>query len=227
MQIKQYNGISQKEVESKTHNIFIGISLGNRHFTLDNIKDWLDWSLKNTKEYVLLLIADELQSINYEVFEKLSKEDALKKALEEGQKLKADITNLINSDFAKYKEKIFLVGWKELKNDKYKKNIKFVLNEFKMNINFKNCIIGFVKKYLGSKTKILSENNINYLCNYLLDEIPLVIGGIQYNNILFDLNPYPGEGISKMILDIQDSKIFPELTKKLTIENKIGFLDIA
>ena len=67
MKIKKIFNTTKKEIESKKFNIFIGISLGNKWFTKENLQEYLNWALENTKEKVLILIADKIHIINYNV----------------------------------------------------------------------------------------------------------------------------------------------------------------
>ena len=65
MKITSYSSISKEEVQNRQRNIFIPICLGNKFFYIDgaltqNIKDYLDWALENTKEKVLFVIVDIL-----------------------------------------------------------------------------------------------------------------------------------------------------------------------
>jgi len=59
-------GASEKKVKSKKFNIYLGISLHNKWFTKNNMKESILWGLKHTKKRFGLVIADTLQAINYE-----------------------------------------------------------------------------------------------------------------------------------------------------------------
>jgi hypothetical protein len=56
MKIASYLGVSQKEVEKKTFNILIGVSIGNKLFTKDLFESYLLWANRYTKEKILILI---------------------------------------------------------------------------------------------------------------------------------------------------------------------------
>lgn len=61
MKIREYIGTTSEEVESRKHNIFIAICLGNKFFlngnviNEENMTEYLDWALKNTKDKGLSL----------------------------------------------------------------------------------------------------------------------------------------------------------------------------
>ncbi len=84
MEIKTYLNCTEQEIQSKKFNIFVGISLGNKYFTKDNIKKYVLWALENTKDDVLVLIADKNHAINYEVFNDYTFERGLQVALRKG-----------------------------------------------------------------------------------------------------------------------------------------------
>ena len=66
MIIKNYLGTTKEEVDSKKFNICIGVSLGNKRFTKENIKKYIIWALDKTKEDILILIPDRIHAINVE-----------------------------------------------------------------------------------------------------------------------------------------------------------------
>jgi hypothetical protein len=83
----------------------------------DNVSRYLDWALKNTKEKVLILIADKIQDTNYFVRNKNKTEIAsLRKVLEEGQQIKNKIVKLLDTSFSKEKEKIKVITYKEFED---------------------------------------------------------------------------------------------------------------
>ena len=79
MRIEQYVNTTKDEVESKKHNIWIGVSLGNKYFTKENIRKYIEWALQHTKDSVLVLIGDDIYAINIEVLAGRSKAGALKR----------------------------------------------------------------------------------------------------------------------------------------------------
>jgi len=84
-----------EEIKSKRYNIWLGISLGNKSFTKELIKDYLEWSLNFTKEDVLVVIGDRLYAINLEVLDGYSKLAALRKALKKGDEKEREIKEIL------------------------------------------------------------------------------------------------------------------------------------
>ena len=75
----KYFNVTQEEIEKKLFNIFIGISLGNKLLTKDLAKKYIKWAYENTRDHVLVLIADDIDTINWEVFRDFTKEEAEQK----------------------------------------------------------------------------------------------------------------------------------------------------
>ena len=74
-------GGSLNNVLSKKYNILLAISLGNKWFTKENLKEYVKWALANTKERVLIWVADKIHAVNYEVKDKRSQEASLGREL--------------------------------------------------------------------------------------------------------------------------------------------------
>ena len=79
-------GGKKEEIIAKKFNIYSGISLNNKWFTKENIREYILWGLEHTKDNFAFLIADTLQIMNYIHKDNYSKEAAEKKAKKEGEK---------------------------------------------------------------------------------------------------------------------------------------------
>lgn len=64
LSVKESKGISLDEVENRKHNIWLGISLSNKFFTLSTIKLLIEFALEYTKDKVLVWIPGRLQGTN-------------------------------------------------------------------------------------------------------------------------------------------------------------------
>jgi hypothetical protein len=97
MRISDYRNTIEQSVKAKQYNIWLGISLGNKYFNAANLEDYIKGSLELSKEKILVIIADQPQAINYEVFENMKSETAMAKAERNGQKV-FDIVSAIISE---------------------------------------------------------------------------------------------------------------------------------
>lgn len=219
MKISAILNTTEEDVLSKKFNIFIGISLGNKDFSDETIKEYLRWSLEHTKKEVLILIPDKIHAINYEVKNRYSKERAMKIAIREGEKVKSKVETILN-EFGSQKNTsiVKIVFWKDIETDEHLKNVEILRNEFKSNSDFRNLVISIVKDAVLLDR--LTELDYERLTDYVLEELPLLITGINYSETLYDLQLYPGiSSIDYLTVDLQKGERFPELTKKLNINN--------
>ncbi len=219
MKIRKAFNTTKKEIESKKFNIYIGISIGNKWFTKENLREYLNWALKYTKSKVLFLIADKIHAINYGVRNKKNRKNAIKKAINEGSKIELRLSKIISKVTKKDKEKIEILRWSE-----YEKEDKFysiytprIYKEFKDNLKFKKEILNLVKSMINDRK--FSKEGYLRLSEYLLEEFVALYSGINLSLNYYNLYIYPQETkISKFLEKIQKRKIFPELNKKLPKE---------
>jgi len=219
MEIRKTFNTTKKEIKSKKFNIFIGISLGNKWFTKENLREYLNWALKNTKDKVLFLIVDKIHAINYKIRNKYNSIRALKIALKNGKKVKKIILELVSELPKEKQNKIKILRWEEYeKYDKfYKKYAKIIYNEFETNSKFKKQILNLMKKMIRDRE--FSEEDYQNFSKYLLEEFIILYSGINYKFNSYKFYIYPQDIlINQFIEKLQQGKVFKELNKKLPKE---------
>jgi len=233
MKILTYLNTNKDEVESKKYNIWIGISLGNRFFTKENIKKYIEWALEHTKDDVLVVIGDSLQAINFEVLDGYPKIRALENALRKGDEKEKEIKAIL-SEFSRAKRDLVkIVRFRHVTASKYHDyRLEVLHNEFKANQNFHDYIIKILNENKKVSSKNLSNDQLDKLAEYILQEIPVYLNGAKYGGIpehggkTYLLQIYPGIGlIDSLLIALQDGTLFSELTKKLKITDKIAILE--
>jgi len=222
MEEKEFININKEEVLEKRRNIFIPICLGNKFFLendelTENVSKYLTWALKNTKEKVLILIADKIQDTNYFVRNKNKTEIAsVRKVLEEGQQIKNKILKLIDTSFRKDKQKIKVISYKDFEEgdpDCWNTTL-LVYKEFKNNPKFRDEVLKTVKTSVLDRN--FSEEQYLKLCDYVLDEFSVAYSGAVYSGIIYDLYVYPKtDSVVFFIESIQKVKSFRKLNNKL------------
>lgn len=233
MHIKTYLNTTQKEVEEKKFNIWIGVSLGNKAFTPNLIREYITWSLKYTKSDVLIVVGDSLQAINLQFLNGYNRIRALKKALRDGDKKELQIQDIISTHFAKNIQKIKLVRYNHVIASKYHEYRLAVLNQaYRENIRFKSRILSILNENKKVSSKKLPPETIDCLAQYVLKEIPVYLNGAKYGGLpihggtTYTLQIYPGISlIDSLLMDLQSGNTFPELSKKLHITNKIAIVE--
>jgi|SRR3989344_1285314 len=225
MRIEAFLNINEHDFYSKKFNILIGISLGNKYFSEENIKNYLLWALENTKDKVAILIPDKIHSVNYEVKSRYSKGRAEKLALREGKKIKNFCENILSQINPEKWALVEILSWENIETDEHNNMAVVLREEFGKNKKFKNLIIEIVKESIQSTG--LTDFDYEKLSAYPLEELPILISGIEYRGTRYNLLPYPGVSkIDHLAIDLQEGKNFPEITEKLNIKEKLGLVEV-
>ncbi len=209
MEIRKIVGATKGEIETKKFNIFIPISLGNKWFTEKNIEKYLIWALEKSKDKVLVVIADKLHQINVEVKDHYSFEKAKRKVERISVKLEKEIKEIVNNFNSQDKERIKILRWEDI--DKERKYL-FIKNEiyleFNTNKDFRETILEIVRESIAKiENRNFSENEIVKLSEYVLNELPVFLYGVEHEGKLYNLHPYPVfTKICKLVNEIQRGK---------------------
>jgi len=218
VKINRLIGATEEEVNSRKFNIFIGISLGNKWFTKENIKEYILWSLDKTRRDILVFVADGLHAINYQYKDHYSWERALGRAERVGDKYIEIIKEIINELPDEKKKLITLIRWADLENSEgYEEDQKIIYDEFENNLEFKEFILNIVRSSVSKiADRIFKDEEIEGLANYVLRELTLFLKGANYKGIRYDMHPYPSFTlINDLSEKMQSGEIFQELYEKL------------
>lgn len=212
----EYFNVTDGEVAQKMFNIFVGISLGNKLLTPELAQHYVKWAHDHTNKNVVILIADQIDAINWEVFRGLSHEEALGKAEQKGYGIagmfdKARRTLARETGDMGYISRVHIIFWQDIHNWGYGMLRKILEDEYRSNMLFQDQVLHFVDKYVALRQTEVSEENRHRLAGYILDELPTLLGGIYWDNTLYNLILYPtyiDSGMSKFVLDIRGGKYF-------------------
>ena len=212
----KYFNVEQKEIDERIFNIFVGISLGNKLLTPELAKHYVKWAHEKTNKNVVILIADKIDAINWEVFRGLSHEDALEKTEQKGYGIsgmfdKARRTLAKETGDTGYISNVHIIFWDDILNRGYDMLRSVLENEYKTNIPFQEEVLYFVNKYCALRDVEISTEKKHLLADYILDELPTLIGGILWDKTLYNLILYPtyiDTGMSQFVLDIRGGKYF-------------------
>jgi len=225
MNLKIFNS-TEEEIEKKKYNIFIGISMGVKPLDKKIAREYIAWALSNTKEKVVILIADDVAKFNYRVFSSYSENKSLKRARREGDEYHKLFKEVLSE--MGQKNKVVLLHWKEIFSDKLNSLTKTLKNEFDKNADFQEEILKFVKHYSKRRKRDLSDEKLKYLANYMLFELPTILNGIEYEGTKYNLLFYPTfkeSAMGKFVSEIRNSRIFPKLREKLKLEKSMAIVE--
>lgn len=220
-------GVDKKEIFSKEFNIYLGISIGNKWFTKNNIRKHLKWALKHTKNKVGILVADTLHAINYEVKEKMKPKNAREKAIRKGEECMQMLHELIGEQPEKDKKKIVILKWEDLRNQKdYDKAVKILYKEYQENKTFRYEVLDILTSYLKNSWIRTDEEKIKQLGLYIIEELPEFLMGFSYKGAYFNCFVYPVDNkLPILVEEIQYKRKFTHLHKLINIK-KTAFVEL-
>lgn len=213
--MKLYN-VTQEEIDKKLFNIFVGISLGNKLLTPELAKKYVQWAHKYTKDDTLILIADEIDIVNWQVFRDMTKKESAEKVQQKaygvaGMFEKAKRILYKEENDPSYITKVHTIFWEDIKNPGYDLLRGILEEQYKNNKEFREQVLYFVNKYIELRDTEVSDKDKEKLSSYIISELPTLLGGILWNNTLYNLILYPtyvDSGMSQFVLDIRAGKYF-------------------
>lgn len=224
MRIARYFNTTELDILPNKVNFIIGISLGNKYFSREHIKEYILWSVDNAKEKVVVLIADKIHAINYEARFHYAKGKALKLAMKDGLKIQKTIDGIIGELPQEKQIMVEVVHWEEIEDQIFKHNFSILEKAFKTNVNFRDTVFAIVKEAI--KSGLLSELDYEQLCTYPISELPIFLNGFDCKGIVYDAQIYPGVSkIDYLTDDLGKGKVFSEITKNLIIKHKLKIIE--
>ncbi len=226
MKITNYLNATKEKVESREYNLWIGISLGNKYFTSERLRDYITSCLKITREKVLVIVADEPQAINYEVFEGKSHEAALAKAHRKGEDVFRVLEDIVVQLSEYDKAKVKIVRWRELAETSwYQERLKIFKVVFQSK-DFKDKLIQIVQMNMGDRLDKIETLQVERLAMYVLEELPIFMGALNFEGYDYDLHLYPGLSLlDNLIIDLQKGKIFPEIAERISVTRELAIIE--
>ena len=211
-----YFNVTQEEVDKKLFNIFVGVSLGNKLLTPELAQKYVRWAHAHTKDNAIILVADDIDGVNWEIFQGFSKEEAERKVEQKGYGVagmfdKAKRTLAREENDPTYISNVHIVFWKDVQNPGYAHLRDILTEEYKNNQKFREQVLYFVDKYVELRDVEINDEDKDKLAGYILNELPTLLGGVYWNDTLYNLILYPtyvASGMSQFVLDIRGGKYF-------------------
>ena len=222
MHTKVFNS-SDEEIKSKKFNVFVGISVGVKPLDENMAKEYISWALQNSKEDIIILIADEIAKYNYIVFSSYNENKSLKRAYRDGDEHKEIFESAISKFFKDESKRIKIIHWKDILSEEYNQAKEVIEIFYEQNKDFQNKINYFLRKYTERRNKELSEEKLKILSKYIISELPTLLSGINFENKHYDLLLYPTyvhSGLSELSTNIFKGIEFSELKEKLNLVKK-------
>ena len=228
MKFYKIRGGNENELRSKAYNIGVGISLGNKWFSPENILGLTEWALEHTKEYVVVYVADSIHAINIEVRNRKSPEKAKEIASKMGDEILQKTQELVNKKLSPEQlAKIHYAKWDQLLTPEYQKKRDFLREKYQNDFAFSETIVKFIDDFTKSENKTFSSEEKLKLGTYLVEELPELLCRVPINNLPFDGNAYPYDSEFVAIVEkIQKGDLFPEIKEKIIDTEPKVFLEV-
>lgn len=217
MQLHAIRGGTIEELKAKRYNIGVGISLGNKWFTIENILNLTKWALAHTKEHVIVYVADAIHAINLEVRNDLRTEVALAKANNMGTELLNAVKAEIEKTFPEEeKRRIVYAKWNDIVDESYRTKLEYLYTKYNTDIQFRDVIHTLVRSFTSREEKKFTDTEINRLGEYVIEETPENLCRVKMKGYECDAFIYPYDGALPILNEqIQNGEAFPEIREKI------------
>lgn len=228
MELHKLRGGSREELETKQFNIGIGISLGNKWFSPENIVEATRWALPFAREHVVIYVADTIHAINLSVRNRISDDRALRITTRYGQELLDAVKKKVDGEFSEEeREKIVYATWRDLVDSSYQKKVDYLYGLYESNEEFRTCIQDIVRGWISKETRVFTDEDIYKFGTYILEELPEVMCRVPIKGIVYEAYAYPFDGeLPEIIEEFQFGELFPEVKEHVMDTEPKIFLEV-
>lgn len=196
--------------------VFVGVSLQGKDNSKEMFSRLIDHAqTKHKMSKLVFLVADEIELINQRVFSK-GHETSHRKRVE---KLASEIEEAIKSAGPVRllsSGRVVTCRWNCILDNYYCQKLFELKRLFILSNAFREDVVGEIKRYAFERSKNLSEGELIYLCDYILQELPTLINGVSVDGTRFNKMIYPAPSTARI----------DAIAKKI-IENAYGDIDIS
>lgn len=219
MIIEQTSDLGKDAIENpQKYNGFLGVSILHKFFSKTNMKFYFEWSSKQFKEFIVLLM-DDPDRYNFRVFKKIPGNAALKHAREISDELKNGYGKTLRGLKI---SNIRIVQFRDFVEDAAYQSILWeIYNHFDSDDEFRKDLFHLMDIGIGSKIKELPyqqddiEKIREILANYIIQELASILYWTEHNYPI-ELDPTVEFTTKKRIYDGD----FPELYSKLRLTRR-------
>lgn len=217
-----YSG-TEEALLNKKYDIGVGISLGNKYFTPEKVLESIKWALQYTKNHLVVYVADSIHAINLEVRGNKSPESAMRSALRKGEVILGEVKELVEKELSENQIPIYYTSWVHIENSpEYIQKKEFLHNLYNQRGDFYKIVTGLVKEMTDGEERAFSDEQIDKLGTYFIEELPEVLDRVPLAGHSCDAYIYPEtSSFTEFIVQIQNGEIFPEIKKSVIDVPKI------
>jgi tRNA-dependent cyclodipeptide synthase len=222
MIIKSLFNTTERQINAKHWNPYLGISINNKAFTVDYIYAYMDWATQCAKECASIVIVDIIQHINNQVLGRSKPFPAIEKAFRKADEIH-QMCDEAKSRLSPDKiSRLVILEWTDIVQDEcFQYNLSIIKEEFVNNQQFREALLSITKRNLGAIVKRLNDEQLEMLTMYIVNELPELITGFNYGGIHYNLNVYPGR-ISSIYAELMELEVFNQIHSRLRIIGEIA-----
>ena len=225
MIIKSYYKTTQAQIEARRWNPYLGISINNRAFTCEYLHSYMKWAACRANTRFAVVIVDIIQHINNQVFDRSKPLSAIEKAFRKADEIRLLCEQAKSKLSTEEANRLVILEWTDLVVDEcFAHNLKIFREEYANNEKFKNAIVSITKNNLGTIVKRLNDIELEMLGQYLVNELPELATGFNYDGIHYNLNVYPGN-IASIYAELLKMDFFHRILSKIRMIGEIASVE--
>lgn len=228
MRLHKIRGGNREELAAGAYTICVGISLGDKWFTPENIAGLVGWSLEHSSGKVVVFPADDIHAINIEVRNRVSAQRAARIAQRMSDEILTAVKQEVGNNFSPQQcARITYATWGDVATDEYQKKVQFLYEQYRGNASFRSVIQNIAKNAVANEQRDFSDTDIEKFGTYLLEELPELTSRVPIKNIRCDAYVYPFDGeLQELVEEIQKGERFPEIQEKILDTEPKVFLEV-
>ncbi len=228
MKLYSVRGGNEADLLNRHYNLGVGISLGNKWFSPENIISLIEWSFLYTKDYVVVYVADSIHAINIEVRYRENTKKSIERAKKMGEDILKEVKELADKKFtSEQNQKIVYAMWEGLLTPSFREKVDFLYERYANDEAFKSAIIELIEDFTKRESRVFSSEDKQRLGMYIIEELPEILTRVPIDGHLFDAHIYPFDGkLPEFVEKIQEGSIFPDIKSKIIDTEPKVFLEV-
>lgn len=182
--------IAERFFATSRYRPFIGVSVSSRPPPPEKILDILHWALRSRTATLPILIADDIAYINYRAFNH-SHGKALKEVERNAERHLALWQEALPHLTAEQSRRVRLVRWNEILTPRYVQQQADVREEFAERGVLYHSILALVEGFIRHAGKTVTAERCLGMAEYIIQELPLLLFGIELDTIHYQMLIYP------------------------------------
>lgn len=225
MIITSYFNTTQEQIDARTWNPYLGISINNKAFTCEYLYSYMKWAACRANKRFAIVIVDIIQHINNQVFDRSKPLSAIEKAFRKADAIRVLCDQAKSQLSTEEADRLVVLEWTDLVFDEYfVHNLKVFKEEYANNEQFKMAILSITKNNLGSIVNRLNDFEIEMLGQYVVNELPELVTGFNYDGVHYNLNVYPGN-IASIYAELLKLDFFHHILSRVRMIGEIASVE--